>query len=123
MLCGHNGTASKASAIAHALTHTKPAPHVFCALQASTSNTEQARHSALEDATRLRAELAATTAERNSLSAEAARLRAELEQCRREELGQGTGGCSEEGLGAQPVHSLLLFLRSLPLTHRRPSSG
>lgn len=53
----------------------------FC-MQASSTNTEQARHSALEDATRLRAELAAATAERNTLSAEAMRLRAELEQCR-----------------------------------------
>ncbi len=50
--------------------------------QASTSNNEQARHSALEDATRLRAELTAASAERNSLSAEAAQLKVELEHCR-----------------------------------------
>ncbi|GAB4823683.1 hypothetical protein N2152v2_010729 [Parachlorella kessleri] len=54
------------------------------AMQTSSSTTEQARHSALEDATRLRAELAAATAERNSLSAETLRLRGELEQCRKE---------------------------------------
>jgi chromosome segregation ATPase len=51
-------------------------------LAASSSSTEAMRNSALEDASRLRGEVAALTAERDSASAEATRLRGELDAAR-----------------------------------------
>lgn len=49
---------------------------------AASSTAEAARASVLEDASRLRGEVAAALAERNSANAEAARLRGELEAAR-----------------------------------------
>jgi hypothetical protein len=51
----------------------------LAALASTSSTGEQMRHSALEDASRLRGEVAAMAAERAAAAAEAARLRAELD--------------------------------------------
>lgn len=54
----------------------------LASVAAASNTTEAARANALEDASRLRGEVAAALAERNSANAEAARLRGELDAAR-----------------------------------------
>ncbi|PRW33188.1 kinesin-3 isoform X2 [Chlorella sorokiniana] len=56
----------------------------LAAVAATSSTTEQMRASALEDASRLRGEIAGVAAERNAMQAENVRLRGELEAAKRE---------------------------------------